>query len=83
MPLSKRHRDKGIPRKKTQLLKKPAKPLKYGVKRKKAHKDIEATWTKNRGKTHYGYKVHVMSDEESKIIENYETTTASTHDRNV
>lgn len=51
--------------------------------KKKAHKDIEATWTKNRGKTHYGYKVHVMSDEESKIIENYETTTARTHDRNV
>lgn len=51
--------------------------------KKKAHKDIEATWTTKRKETHYGYKAHVMSDEGSKIIENYETTTASTHDSNV
>ena len=36
-----------------------------------------------RKERHYGYKAHVMSDEGTKIIENYETTTASTHDSNV
>ena len=51
--------------------------------KKKAHKDINATWTTKRKERHYGYKAHVMSDEGTKIIENYETTTASTHDSNV
>ena len=57
-------------------------PESWGEK-KKAHKDIHATWTKKRDERPYGYKAHVMSDEETKIIENYETTTASTHDNNV
>lgn len=34
-------------------------------------------------KRHYDCKAHVLSDEGTKIIENYETTTASTHDSNV
>ena len=51
--------------------------------KKKAHKDIEATWTKKGDEKHFGYKAHIISDEESKVIENYETTTASTHDSNV
>lgn len=52
-------------------------------KKKKAHKDVEATWTKKNNETHFGYKAHVKSDEKSKVIENYETTTASTHDSKV
>lgn len=52
-------------------------------KKKKAHKDVEATWTKKNNETHFGFKAHVKSDEKSKVIENYETTTASTHDSKV
>lgn len=52
-------------------------------KKKKAHKDIEATFTKKREEKHHGYKGHVIADEKSKIIENYETTTASVHDSQV
>lgn len=52
-------------------------------KKKKAHKDTDATFTKKGNATHYGYKGHVYADEKSKIIENYETTTASVHDSQV
>jgi IS5 family transposase len=50
---------------------------------KRAHKDIDARWTKNRGENHYGYKDHVKADKKTKLIEKYHTTDASVHDSNV
>ena len=51
--------------------------------KKRAHKDVEAGFTKKGGVTYYGYKGHVAADEKTKIILNYKTTTASTHDSQV
>ncbi len=51
--------------------------------RKLAQKDVEATWTKKHGVSHYGYKNHVTVDRQYKLVRNYETTTASTHDSQV
>lgn len=68
MQHSKKHQGKGIRRKKIKSSKKPAKHRNHGGKRNERH---------------YGYKDHVMSDERTKITENYETTTASTHVSNV
>lgn len=65
------------------IIKETGKAPESWSEKKKAHKDIDATWTKKRDERHYGYKAHVMSDEETKIIENYEPTTASRHDSNV
>ena len=41
---------------------------------------MEATWTKKHGVSHYGYKNHVTVDRQYKLVRDYETTTASTHD---
>lgn len=65
------------------IIKETGKAPESWSEKKKAHKDIDATWTKKGNERHYGYKAQVMSNEETKIIENYETTTASTHDSNV
>ena len=46
--------------------------------RKLAQKDVEATWTKKHGVSHYGYKNHVTVDRQYKLARDYETTTAST-----
>lgn len=50
---------------------------------KKCHKDIDARYTKKRGETHYGYKMHVKADKKTKLVETYATTDASVHDSNV
>ena len=50
---------------------------------KKRHKDIDARWTKKRGESHYGYKNHIKVDNKTKLIDTYETTSASVHDSNV
>jgi IS5 family transposase len=47
---------------------------------KKRQKDVDATWTKKDNETHYGYKDHVKADVKTKLITNYEVTTASLHD---
>lgn len=49
-------------------------------KNKLRQKDLDATWTRKGGETHYGYKDHVKADADSKLITDYEVTTASTHD---
>ena len=51
--------------------------------RKLAQKDVEATWTKKHGVSHYGYKNHVTVDRQYKLVRDYKTTTASTHDSQV
>ena len=47
---------------------------------KRRQKDIDATWTKKHGKSHFGYKLSINVDKKYKIIRRIETDTASTHD---
>jgi IS5 family transposase len=48
--------------------------------KKKSHKDIDARWTKKNDETVYGYKNHAKVDKKSKLINNYQVTSASVHD---
>ena len=50
---------------------------------KKRQKDVDARWTKKNDETHFGYKNHVSVDEESKLIDRYNTTAANVHDSQV
>lgn len=43
-------------------------------------KDIDAAWTKKGGRSFFGYKDHVKVHAGSKLILDYEVTTASVHD---
>jgi IS5 family transposase len=43
-------------------------------------KDIDATWTKKHGKSHFGYQLSINVDKQHKVIRRIETDTASTHD---
>lgn len=47
---------------------------------KRRQKDMDATWTKKHGKSHYGYKLSINVDKRYKVIRKIETDTASTHD---
>jgi IS5 family transposase len=47
---------------------------------KKAQKDINARWAAKNKERHYGYKDHVKTDKKSKIITDYEVTSAEVHD---
>jgi len=47
---------------------------------KKRQKDVDASWTKKHGRNHYGYKNHIKADLKSKLIQDYEASTASVHD---
>ena len=47
---------------------------------KLSQKDTDATWLKKNGKNYYGYKNHIKIDQGSKIITEYQVTTASVHD---
>ncbi|WP_434662408.1 IS5 family transposase [Paraburkholderia sp. A3BS-1L] len=47
---------------------------------KRRQKDLDATWTKKHGKSHYGYKLSINVDRKYKFIRQIETDTASTHD---
>lgn len=49
---------------------------------KKCHKDIDASWTKKRKETHYGYKGHFTVCAASKLVVDVFPTTAKTHDAN-
>jgi len=48
--------------------------------RKRAQKDVDASWTKKNQQTYYGYKDHVKTGVKTKFIRDYDATTASTHD---
>ncbi len=48
--------------------------------KKKAHKDVEAKWTKKHGVTFFGYKNHANVDVKHKLIRRYKVTDASVHD---
>lgn len=47
---------------------------------KRAQKDIDARWTKKNEQAYYGYKNHVNVDQDTKLIECFEVTSASVHD---
>jgi IS5 family transposase len=47
---------------------------------KRRQKDLDATWTKKHGKSHFGYKLSINVDKQCKFIRKIETDTASTHD---
>jgi transposase, IS5 family len=49
----------------------------------KAHKDLDARWTKKNNETHYGYKDHVKVDVKDKLILKAVVTPASVHDSRV
>jgi len=51
-----------------------------GKEAKKRQKDIDARWTKKRGRSSYGYKDHIKIDNKSKLIDTYEVSTASEED---
>lgn len=53
------------------------------ARHKLAQKDVDARWTVKNKELHYGYKDHAKVDAESKIITNYDVTTASVHDSKV
>lgn len=46
----------------------------------RAHKDLDARWTKKNNETHYGYKDHVKVDVKDKLILKAVITPASVHD---
>ena len=47
---------------------------------KRRQKDLDATWTKKHGKSHFGYTLSINVDKKHKFIRTIKTDTASTHD---
>jgi IS5 family transposase len=50
---------------------------------KRAQKDVEARWTKKRGKSTFGYKNYIDVDAAHKLIRTFEVTPAQVHDSQV
>lgn len=48
--------------------------------KKKAHKDVDARWTKKNKTTFFGFKDHIDVDQKHKIIRRFSVTDASVHD---
>jgi IS5 family transposase len=48
--------------------------------KKRSHKDTDARWTKKNDETYYGYKDHIKVDKDSKIIIDFDVTSANVHD---
>lgn len=51
--------------------------------KKKAHKDVQAKWTKKNNVSFFGYKNHVNVDAKNKFIRRYKVTDAAVHDSHV
>jgi IS5 family transposase len=47
---------------------------------KQVPKDVAARWTKNHGKSHYGYKNHVNVDRKHKLVRRDHVSDAALHD---
>ena len=58
-------------------------PVKNWTDAKKCQKDTDARWTQNLGKNYFGYKDHIETDVQHKIIRDCKITDASVHDSNV
>ena len=50
---------------------------------KREQKDVDARWTRKRGKSSFGYKNHIGVDAEHKLIRTYTSTAANVHDSQV
>jgi len=61
------------------LIKTGQTPADWSAK-KRAHKDVDARWTKKNAQTFYGYKDHIKVNIQTKLIESAVVTTASVHD---
>jgi len=48
--------------------------------KKLRQKDTDARWAKKGNEVHFGYKNHVKADADSKLVTEFSTTPASTHD---
>lgn len=48
--------------------------------KKKSHKDTDSRWAKKGNETHYGHKDHIKVDKDSKLIVDFEVTSANVHD---
>lgn len=75
VPAPKQHNSRGD----KELIDKDAMPVGWKPA-KRRQKDIDATWTKKHGKSHFGYKLSINVDKQYKFIRKIETDTASTHD---
>ena len=62
-----------------QLIKDGAMPADWTAATRR-QKDVDATWTKKHGKSHFGYKLSINVDKKYKIVRQIATGTASTHD---
>ena len=51
-------------------------------KNKVAQKDQDARWARKGDERHFGYKNHIKTDSDSKLITNYMVSDASVHDSN-
>lgn len=61
------------------LVKQQAIPIDWKPAQRR-QKDIDATWTKKHGKSHYGYKLSTSVDKRYKLIRKLKVSTASEHD---
>lgn len=75
VPAPKQHNNRGD----KELLAQQAMPADWAPA-KRRQKDLDATWTKKHGKSHFGYKLSVSVDNKYKVIRRIVTDTASTHD---
>jgi len=75
VPAPKQHNSRGD----KELLAQQAMPVEW-TRAKRRQKDLDATWTKKHGKSHFGYKLSVSVDNKYKVIRRIVTDTASTHD---
>ena len=63
------------------IIKEGSVPISFAEnKNKLAQKDTDARWTTKNSEKHFGYKNHINADKETKLINNYSLTNASTHD---
>jgi IS5 family transposase len=67
-------------REENEQIKRGSTPIRFSDPHVGCHKDMEARWAKKGNEKHYGYKNHVLSDSDTKLILDYEVTEASVHD---
>ena len=46
-------------------------------------KDVDARWAKKNDEKHYGYKNHILVDNDHKLIREFEVTSAEVHDSQI
>ena len=63
----------------TELIKAGAMPADW-TPAKRRQKDVDATWTKKHGKSHFGYKLSVSADRRHKLVRKIKVSTASAND---